>query len=458
MKNKYQKYLDELIELLKIPSISSLPTHKKDTLKAAEFIIDELKKINFKTELFYSKKYGEENHYPVIFAEKISNPNNKTILIYGHYDVQPVDPLTEWLTDPFNPEIKEGKIYARGVNDNKGQLYTHIAALKELDKCWGDNWPVNVKIIFEGEEESGGETIEAFIDENKNNSLLKADVCLVSDTPWINKDTPAILTGLRGIVYTQIDVKAFDGDLHSGEFGGAVRNPANDLAFIISKLKDEISGKILIPNFYDNVKDFSSNERELLNSIPETEKQFLKNAKNAKSTFIESGYTFIEGKTVRPTLDVNGMWSGFTEEGAKTIIPATAHAKVSMRLVPNQDPEKIFELFKNYVLNIAPEGLDISVNLIHGGEWVSTSIDSDYVKIAQKAIKKVFKKEALFFKEGGSIPAIAKIQKALNVEPVFLGYGLPDDALHSPNEKFDLDQFFGGIDCNIEFFKLISKS
>jgi acetylornithine deacetylase/succinyl-diaminopimelate desuccinylase-like protein len=457
MSHKYSKYIHELFDFLRIPSISSLSRYRADTLRASEYLYQQLESLGFNVTLNYSRKYGKNGHYPLVLGSKISDPKNKTILIYGHYDVQPVDPIESWETDPFEPIIKNGKIFARGANDNKGQLYTHIAAFKELNKLWGNNWPVNIKVIFEGEEESGGETIEAFIEEQKDSDLLKADVCIVSDTPWINETTPAILTGLRGILYTEIQVKAFDGDLHSGEFGGAVRNPANSLAYIISKLKDEETGKILIPNFYDNVVELSKKERELLNKIPETENQFLKNAKNAQATFVEEGFTFIEGKSVRPTLDINGIWSGFIEKGAKTIIPAQAYAKVSMRLVPKQDPFKIFELYRNYIMNIKPEGVSVEIKLLHAGDWVSTSINSPFVKAAQKALRKVFKKKPVFFKEGGSIPAIAKIQNILNIEPIFLGYGLPDDGLHSPNEKFDLNQFLQAIDCNIELIKEISR-
>lgn len=458
MKNKYQKYVEELFTFLRIPSISSLPKYQKQTHSAAEFLVDELKSLGFEANLLFSKKYGKENHHPIILASKISKPQNKTVLLYGHYDVQPVDPISEWISDPFEPEIRDGKIYARGANDNKGQLYSHIAALKELNKIWGKDWPINVKFLIEGEEESGGETIEAFIEENKDNQILDADICIVSDTPWINKNTPAILTGLRGIVYTEITVKAFDGDLHSGEFGGAIRNPANTLCYIVSRLKDESTGKILIPKFYDNVAELPKTERNLLNKVPESEEQFLKNAKNAKGIFTEQNYTFLESKTIRPTLDVNGIWGGFIEEGAKTIIPAKASAKISMRIVPNQNPQEIFNLFKDYILSIAPKEVDVTIKLIHAGNWVTTSIDSPYVSYAKEAIKNVFQKDSMFFKEGGSIPAIAQIQNVLKIEPLFLGYGLPDDALHSPNEKFDLDQFIGAIDCNIELFKLISNS
>lgn len=424
---------------------------------AADYIITHLEKLGFETDKMYASQLDKNNHHPVVFAQRVDNDKNPTILIYGHYDVQPVDPIEQWESDPFEPEIRDEKIYARGSNDNKGQLFSHIAALTEASKEWKDTWPINVKILFEGEEEAGGENIEALIEEKKNDELFKADVCIVSDTPWITNDTPTLLTGLRGIIYTQVDVTLSDGDLHSGEFGGAVRNPANALAYIISRLRDEETGKILIPGVYDDVIELRDEERKSLQDLPETKEAFLKNAKNARESFGEEGYSFKEQKSSRPTLDVNGIWGGFQGDGAKTIIPATAHAKISMRLVANQKPQDVFEKLQNYVMDIAPSGVLVHIELLHSGDWVNASIDSQFVVAAVNAIETVFGKKPVYAKEGGSIPAIAAIQKYLGAEPVLIGYGLPDDGLHSPNEKFDVEQFFKGIECNIQLYKNIAN-
>lgn len=463
--DKKSTYLNQLFELLRIPSVSTLPEHKQDVLKTAQWIKNYLLDLGFeeeKIEFLYADGLDKDKYHPVLFAEKVSNSDDPdisekpTVLMYAHYDVQPVDPIDEWDSEPFEPEVRDGKIYARGANDNKGQLFTHLAALKELSEEWGDEWPINVKILFEGEEEAGGENVEAVIEQFAASDKLAADICLVSDTPWLGKDKPTLLTGLRGIVYAQIDVKLCDGDLHSGEFGGAVRNPANAVAYIISKLRDEETGKVLISEFYNDVAELSEAERKDIQENAETEEEFKKNGKNLVGLFGEEGYSFAEQKTVRPTLDVNGIWGGFQGEGAKTIIPATAHAKVSMRLVPNQDPKKIMADFTAYVTEIAPSGVEVTVDVIHTGNWVGVTADNEYIELASQAIAETFGKPPVFFKEGGSIPAIAEIQNNLGVTPVLMGYGLPDDSLHSPNEKFDLDQFYGGIECNIRFLKLLS--
>ncbi len=459
---KRDYYLSKLFELLRIPSISTLAKHKQDVLDAALWIKEYLERVGFdsnEVELLYADALDMEGHHPVLFAQRISDPQKPTVLLYAHYDVQPVDPVEDWDSEPFEPDIREGKIYARGANDNKGQLMTQLAALEELSTEWGsDGWPINVKILFEGEEEAGGENIEAVIAQFAKTDKFKADVCLVSDTPWLAKDKPTILTGLRGIVYAQIDVKLADGELHSGEFGGAVRNPANAIAYIISKLRDEETGKVLIPGFYDSVLEVSEAEKQDINQNVESEAEFIRNGKNLRGVFGETGYSRGEHKTIRPTLDVNGIWGGFQGEGAKTIIPATAHAKVSMRLVPNQKPAEIADLFANYVRKIAPTGVEVKVDIIHAGNWVGVDADNRYIKLAAQAMEETFGKAPVFFKEGGSIPAIAEIQNQLGVVPVLMGYGLPDDSLHSPNEKFDLDQFYGGIECNVRLLKDLSSA
>lgn len=455
-----QTFLNQLFELLGIPSISTLPEHKEDVLEAANWIKQYLLELGFTEEnikLLYAESLQKEDHHPVVFAQRVSDESLPTVLIYAHYDVQPVDPLEQWQSEPFEPQVRDGKIYARGANDNKGQLVSHLAALSLLQKEYGDNWPVNIKILFEGEEEAGGENIEALIEQFSDDELLKSDICLVADTPWVAAGAPTLLTALRGISYCQVNVKLAEGDLHSGEFGGAVRNPANALAYIISKLRDEQTGKVLIPGFYADVVELTATEKESLAAIPETEAEFLSNAKNAVAAVGEEDYTTMERKTSRPTLDVNGIWGGFQGEGAKTIIPAEAHAKISMRLVANQNPEEIAASFREYVQSIAPSGVEVDVEVIHNGDWVNAPIDSQYVKTAEAAMRETFAKEVIFAKEGGSIPAIAAIQKKLGAVPILMGYGLPDDSLHSPNEKFNLEQFYGGIACNYRFLTSLQK-
>lgn len=450
-----EKHLEKLFELLRIKSISALSEHKTDIKKACEFIKNDLIEIGFNKSKIEFLTDGRADSNPVIYAERIDNPENPTILIYGHYDVQPVDPIDEWKTDPFEPEVINGNIYARGATDDKGQMYTHIAALKDLSEEWGEVWPVNVKLAIEGEEEMGGETIEHLI--NENPEKYSANVCIVSDTGFLAPDKPTIEYGLKGLAYMQINVKLSDNDLHSGIYGGAVMNPANALVHIISKLYDQETGKVLIPGFYDDVVEISSEEREKLSQIPFNKETFLKEAGNAKDTFSEEGYTAIEHSSARPTLDINGFTSGFGGEGAKTIIPATASAKVSMRLVANQDPKKIANLFREFVTSIAPTQVDVEILEIHGGNGVLVDLNSKYIKIAEEALEEVFGNRVVFSRSGGSIPIVADLYNKVGVDVILIGYGLADDNLHAPNEKFNVDQFYKGIECNKTFIKKLIK-
>lgn len=456
--SKQQQFLQELFELLRIRSISTLPEHKEDMMKAVEWLREYLKSSGLgDIQELYADNLDKEKHHPVLFAQRIDDPNSPTLMIYGHYDVQPVDPIDQWDTDPFEPEVINSNIYARGATDDKGQMFTHLAALKELSDKWGNKWPLNVKILLEGEEENGGENIEELILQHKDTDLLKADVCVISDSSFVAPGIPAIEYGLRGITYMQINVKLSDRDLHSGLYGGGVLNPATALVHILSQLRDHSSGKVSIPGFYEKVVDVSDTEREKLSKVPYDEKSFLEEAGNAKSIYGEDGYTTVERTSARPTLEINGIWSGFTGEGAKTIIPATAHAKISMRLVANQDPAEIAEIFTSYIESIAPKEVDVEVQLLHKGDGVLIDLDSEYIKIAGDVLKNIFGNEVIFSRSGGSIPVVALLHKHLNMPVVLIGYGLPDDNLHSPNEKFSLDNFYKGIECNIELYESLSK-
>lgn len=458
-KEQQNKYLSSLNELLSIPSISTLPEHKGDMKKAVAYLSSYLKKIGFNTiNTLWAKKSSKTKNYPVVFAEKISNPDNPTILIYGHYDVQPADPLGEWRTPPFQPTIKAGSIYARGSTDDKGQLFTHLAALDWLSNDeWGEDWPVNIKLLLEGEEESGGENIEWLVKEHAATGKFDADVCLISDTGFVDSQSPTIEYALRGIVYAQIDVKLSDNDLHSGLYGGSVLNPANALSYIISKLYDATTGKILIPGIYNGVKKLGKKEKNDLSKIPFEANTYLKDAGNAKALFGENGFTTTERTTARPSLDINGIWGGFIGAGAKTIIPATAHAKISIRTVENQNPKEIAELLESYIKKISPKGVEVSIKVIHTGDGVSVNLNSKWMKIVSESLQEVFDNEVVFSRSGGSIPVAALIQNILKIDPILVGYGLPDDGLHAPNEKFSLNQFFKGIECNRLIYQTIAK-
>ncbi len=391
------------------------------------------------------------NGNPVVYAEKIVNPEARTVLVYGHYDVMPVDPREEWLTEPFEPVIKNGRIWGRGADDDKGQLFMHAKAFEAM--CATDSLPCNVKFMLEGEEEIGSANLYDFCRENKE--LLKADIILVSDTSMISMDTPSITCGLRGLTYMEVEVTGPNKDLHSGLFGGAVANPANVLTRLVSSLVDE-KGRVTIPHFYDDVRELTPAEREAFNKAPFCLEDY-KRSLDIDDVEGEEGYTTIERTGVRPSLDVNGIWGGYTGEGTKTVIPSKASAKISMRLVPNQDFEKIGELFKAHFEAIAPKSVKVDVRFLHGGAPYVAPTDMAAYKAAEKAIVDTFGKKPLPFYSGGSIPIISGFEQILGIKSLLIGFGLAEDAIHSPNESFGLNQFYKGIETIPLFYKYFAE-
>jgi acetylornithine deacetylase/succinyl-diaminopimelate desuccinylase-like protein len=381
----------------------------------------------------------ETPRHPIVYGEWLGAPGKPTILFYGHYDVQPEDPVALWTTPAFTPTIRDGRLYARGASDDKGQFIIHINALEAHLQTSG-TCPVNVKFLLEGEEEIGSPNLEPFV--VKNAALLKCDAVVVSDSAMFDKKTPSIVRGLRGLSYFQIDVRGTKRDLHSGTFGGAVINPAFALAHIIASLKDA-KGKIKVPGFYDNVRKLSAAERKALKKLPHTDAKLRKSI-GAKALFGEPGYTTLERVWARPTLEVNGIWGGFQGEGAKTVIPAEAHAKISTRLVPDQTPKEIAAKFIRYVKKLAPPSVDVSVTHIHWGEAWLAETDHPALKAAARAVKSAFGRTPVFTREGGSIPVVAAFDRILKVPSVLMGIGLHDDNLHAPDEKIDLDNFYKG--------------
>ncbi|MEW6004304.1 MAG: dipeptidase [Stygiobacter sp.] len=435
IKNNFSNYLEELKDYLKIKSISTLDEHKDDMQNCAKFVASKFESAGLEN----IKIFQTEKH-PIVYADWLHQPNKPTVLIYGHYDVQPVDPIELWKSNPFEPVIINKKIYARGANDNKGQNFVHIKSVEAFMKTKG-TLPVNVKFLFEGEEEVGSTSLTKFIKENKK--LLKCDALLISDTSMFAPNTPTITYGLRGLLYMEIEVTAANRDLHSGSFGGAVANPINELAKIISKLHDK-NGKVTIPNFYKDVLPISKEEKENFKKLKFSDKNFAKEL-NVKELYGEKGFSTLERLWVRPTLDCNGIIGGFTEKGAKTVLPAKATAKISMRLVPNQDPKKLAKDFENYVKSISPNWVKVEVKMLHYGYPAMTSIDDPTIKAASNALKKAFKKDPVFTREGGSIPIIVDFMKQLKAPAILMGFGLDTDDIHSPNEHFRLENFEKGL-------------
>lgn len=427
------EHVDQLVEFLKIPSISSQSDHDEDTRRAAAFVADELKELGLTVEV------TDLGGHPLIYAETEIRPDRKTLLFYGHYDVQPVDPLDLWETPPFEPRIENGIIYARGACDDKGQVYTHIKAVEAYIRQ-GIELPVNVKFIIEGEEEAGGESIYKYTEQNADK--MACDAIIVSDTALYNETTPGICYSLKGLAYMEIQVTGPAMDLHSGSYGGTVQNPGNALAEIVAKLKDE-DGRCLVPGFYDDVLELDQEERDGFAELGYTDEILCKET-GATAAFGEKGFTTLERMWARPTCDVNGLLSGYGGEGAKTIIPASAMAKVSMRLVPNQEPEKIAKAFTDYVLSIAPAGVKVEVIDHHGANPVLVPRKSDMMQAGMAALEQGFGAKPVFIREGGSIPIVGTFQKCLKSPVLLLGYGLSTDNIHSPNEKFHLDNFWRG--------------
>lgn len=428
------RYLSELQEILRIPSISTDPARAADVRRAAEWVRRRIGLAGCtRTEIY------ETRRHPIVYGEWLGAPGRPTILFYGHYDVQPVDPIALWTTPPFEPNVRDGRIYARGAADDKGQFLIHVNAFEAHLRANG-GCPVNVKFLIEGEEEIGSPNLEPFIDAQSD--MLRCDAVVVSDTAMFDKKTPSIVHGLRGLSYLQVDVRGTSRDLHSGQYGGAVINPAFALAHLIARLKDA-RGKIKVPGFYDRVRKLTPGERKALRALPHTDTRFRKSI-GAPDLFGEAGFTTLERLWARPTLEVNGIWSGFTGEGAKTVIPAEAHAKISMRLVPDQKPREIVRLATAYIRRIAPKSVQVTVTHIHSGDGWLASTDHATLQAAGRAVKRAFGRTPAFTREGGSIPVVASFDRILKVPAVMMGIGLPDDALHAPDEKLDLDQFYRG--------------
>jgi acetylornithine deacetylase/succinyl-diaminopimelate desuccinylase-like protein len=441
-----QRFLDELFELLRFPSVSADPAYKTDVLKTADFVAKKL------------RDAGADNvevcptaGYPIVYGEKIFDATKPTVLVYGHYDVQPADPLELWHTPPFEPTIRDEKIYARGACDDKGQFYMHVKAFELMMQT--DTLPCNIKFMIEGEEEVGSNNLGLFVQANK--LKLKSDVVLISDTSMLSMEHPSLETGLRGLSYLEVEVVGPNRDLHSGVYGGAVANPATILCQLIASLHDA-HNHITIPGFYDDVLSLSEADRAALNKAPFDLEEYKKDL-GVNDVWGEKGYTTLERTGTRPTLEVNGIWGGYTGEGAKTVLPSKASAKISMRLVPNQQSDKITQLFTEHFQKIAPAYVKVNVSAHHGGEPVVTPTDSVAYRAAQKAISESFGKEPIPTRGGGSIPIVALFEKELGIKTVLMGFGLDSDNLHSPNEKYDLANYYKGIETIPLFHKYFAE-
>lgn len=448
IKKNEKRYVEEMIDWLKIESISSDSTKNADTRRAAEWCVEHLKRAGIE-----NVKLIETGGHPVVYGDWLHAKGKPTILVYGHYDVQPVDPLNLWHTPPFEPTIKEGKIYARGTSDDKGQMLTHVFALEALMKQNGE-LPVNVKFFIEGEEEAGSEHTAPFVTQNAD--LLSCDAVAISDTAWHSRDIPTIVYALRGLCYMECTVKGPNRDLHSGVYGGKVQNPLNAMARIIAKLQDE-NGVVQIPGFYDDVVPLSAAEKKEFAAIGDHDRELMKEL-GVGALWGEKGYTSLERNWGRPSMDINGLWGGFSGEGAKTVIASHGGFKVSTRLVANQKPEKIKVQFEKFVRDVAPPGVTVEFEYHHGGEPVLVPIESPYIKAAVVAFTSAFGKKPTLVREGASIPITATFVKALKAAPVMVGFGLPDDNIHSANEKLDLDNFHKGIICNAMLFQEFAKA
>ncbi|MES2221953.1 MAG: dipeptidase [Acidobacteriota bacterium] len=439
------RFLDELKDLLRIPSISTLPEHRADVRHAAEFLAAELKRIGME-----HVEVIETSGHPLVYADWLHAKGKTTCLCYGHYDVQPPDPLEEWTTPPFEPAERNGNLYARGAVDDKGQMYMHIKALESMLHVHDGKLPLNIRIILEGEEEVGGEGIAQFVREHPER--LRADFAMISDTEMFAPDLPTLCVGLRGMIYTEIEARGAATDLHSGMYGGAAPNPFFALCQVLSKLKDD-NGHIQIPGIYDDVVPPSAAELKAWESLPFDEAEFKSKEVGSSALTGEQEFSILERLWARPTLEIHGMPGGFIGDGAKTVIPAKAAAKVSLRLVPDMEPLKIFELYKKHVESLCPKGIKLEVRLIHSGDAIIIGVDNPYVKAATAALHEVFKKDTVFIRSGGSIPIVGDFERSLKIPSVMMGFGLPDDNLHAPNEKFCVANFHRGIESLIGFFE-----
>jgi acetylornithine deacetylase/succinyl-diaminopimelate desuccinylase-like protein len=441
-----ERYLNELLDLLRIPSVSADSTHSSDMITCAERVKQRL----IEAGVDHAEIFPTAGH-PIVYAEKISDPSWPTVLVYGHYDVQPADPLNLWHSPPFEPVIKEGRIYARGACDDKGQFYMHVKAFEAMAR--NNALCTNVKFIIEGEEEIGSPNLAGFVKEQK--ALLRADVILISDTAMISMENPSIDVGVRGLSYIEVEVTGPNRDLHSGVYGGAVANPITMLAKMIAGCHDE-NNHITIPGFYDDVVEATKEERALMAEAPFSEAEFKKEL-GIEAVWGEKGFTTNERTGIRPTLELNGIWGGYTGEGAKTVLPSKAYAKISTRLVPNQSSAKITEQLLSYFRSVAPEGVTVQATEHHGGEPYMTPIDSKAYRAAAAAIRESFGKDPIPVRGGGSIPICALFEKELGVKIVFMGFGLDNDNLHSPNEKYDLFNYYKGIDTIPLFHKYFAE-
>ena len=438
------RFVEELKALLRIPSVSTLPEHKGDIRKAAEFVAEDLARSNME-----HVEIIETEGHPLVYADWLHAEGKPTVLCYGHYDVQPVDPIDQWKTPPFEPAESDGVIYARGATDDKGQMVMHLKAIESLMKTRGE-LPVNVRVLIEGEEEISGAGIDAYI--KAHPERLACDVVVVSDTEMFAAGLPSLTVGLRGLCYTEIEARGPASDLHSGSYGGVSPNPFFALCQVISRLKDD-DGRVLIPGFYDKVKPPTEAELKAWESLPFDEEHYRKTEVGSSVLTGEPGYSVLYRTWARPTLEVHGMPGGFTGAGAKTVIPAKATAKVSMRLVPDQDPKEIFDLFRKFVLSVAPKGIALDVKLLGAGEPVVVNTDNRFVQVAASAMGDVYGKDTVYIRTGGSIPIVATFEKFLKAPSLLMGFGLPDDGAHGPNEKFAIANFHGGIESMVRFFE-----
>ncbi len=441
------RFLNELKELVAIPSVSSSSEHKQDVQRCAQFVRDAMEIVGFeRIEMVETKRH------PIVYGEWLGAPGCPTVLLYGHYDVQPVDPLELWETPPFEASERDGRLYGRGTVDDKGQFYLHLKAMESWMKTDG-TLPLNIKCIIEGEEEVGSESLEPFLEENKE--MLAADVAVISDTSMVKKGWPSITYGLRGIAYFQIDLRGSEQDLHSGIFGGAVKNPIHALTDIIEQLKDK-DGHVTIPGFYDHVVEVTEEERTAMTELPFDEEVFRQEV-GAPELSWEKGYSALESLWCRPALDVNGIWGGFTGEGSKTVIPAEAHAKVSVRLVPNQEPDEIGDLFEAHIKKIAPPEVEVTVQRMHGGRPFLGDLSHPAFGAASRALEKGFGTKTVFIREGGSIPFVRDMTDTLDLPCLLIGFGLPGENAHAPNEWIDLENYALGTLSAIHLYQELSE-
>ncbi len=434
--------LKELFEFLEIPSISTTKEHAADVQRCAEWVADHMRRVGMQN----VQMFPTAGH-PIVYSEWLGAPGKPTVLFYGHYDVQPPDPVNLWTSPPFEPTIRGENLYARGSADDKGQVFIHLKGVEAYMQNEG-GLPCNLKMLIEGEEEVGSANLETFVKEHKE--LLNADLVLISDSSMFAKGIPSICYGLRGLAYMEVEIVGPNRDLHSGSFGGSVHNPIQALTEMIASLHDR-NGKVRIPGFYKDVQPLTKKERRAFKKLPWNDKNYARDL-GVKALYGEKGFTTLERIWARPTLECNGIWGGFIGDGAKTVLPAIANAKISMRIVPDQDPKKIERLFERHIRKIAPKTVQVNVKALHGGKPAITPIDSPGVRAAVAALEKAFGKKPLYQREGGSIPIVVQFKEILGIDTVLLGFGLPDENAHAPDEHINLDNFFGGIRTSVYFF------